>query len=597
MTKRTVGEEGDFDGVTNMETHSNGASGQDNKRLRMEDGGKASRVLHVRNTPPDVSEVEVIRLGIPFGKVTNVLVLVGKGQAFIEMEDLSSAQAMVQHFSNEDTDHGLRGRHVYIQYSKHTELKTADSGHSTSVQAALQAQGSDMSGMETGLGKILRCIVDNMMFPITLDIVHKVFSRIGEVMKVVLFTKNGQLQALIQFDDAVTAKQAMIALDNKNIYDGCCSLRIDYSKLDDLTVKYNNDKTWDYTRPDLPASGSDGVQLMGNTRGMQEESLLGSPYAPRDTPSLGSRDAYGGRMHMEGGGRNDGYGGASMRGMGDMGGYHGMGNMGGGRMGNPGGGMDRSMGGMHRGMGGPHMGGPGMAGPMGGMGGGHMGPGMGLAGPGPGNQYGGGPGMGFAGGQGQSVLLVSNLDEEQTEPENLFILFGNYGDVQRVKIMFNKKDTALVQMTNAQQALLAMTNLDKVRLYDKIIRVVHSKHGAVQLPARGQDDGGLTKDYGNSPLHRFKKPHSKNFNNICPPSNVLHLSNIPETVEDADIQQAFEDEGLNVENFKFFTNNRKMALIQLASVDEAVTGLVKLHNYQLSDSAHLRVSFTKSTIN
>merc|ERR1719509_202376 len=268
--------------------------------------------------------------------------------------------------------------------------------------------------------------------------------------------------------------------------------------------------------------------------------------------------------------------------MGDMGGYHGMGNMGGGRMGNPGGGMDRSMGGMHRGMGGPHMGGPGMAGPMGGMGGGHMGPGMGLAGPGPGNQYGGGPGMGFAGGQGQSVLLVLNLDEEQTEPENLFILFGNYGDVQRV---------------NAQQALLAMTNLDKVRLYDKIIRVVHSKHGAVQLPARGQDDGGLTKDYGNSPLHRFKKPHSKNFNNICPPSNVLHLSNIPETVEDADIQQAFEDEGLNVENFKFFTNNRKMALIQLASVDEAVTGLVKLHNYQLSDSAHLRVSFTKSTIN
>jgi len=588
MTKRTVGEEGDFDGEgeIKMETHSNGASGQDNKRLRMEDG-KASRVLHVRNTPPDVSEVEVIRLGIPFGKVTNVLVLVGKGQAFIEMEELSAAQAMVQHFSNEDTDHGLRGRHVYIQYSKHTELKTADSGHSTSVQAALQAQSSDMSGLESGLGKILRCIVDNMMFPITLDIVHKVFSRIGEVLKVVLFTKNGQLQALIQFNDAVTAKQAMIALDNKNIYDGCCSLRIDYSKLDDLTVKYNNDKTWDYTRPDLPSSGSDGVQLMGSTRGMQEESLLGSPYAPRDTPSLGSRDA--GEYNR---GRNEGYGGGGgMRGMGDMG--YGMG----GRMGNPGGGMDRSMGnmgGMHRGMGGP------MAHPgMGGMGGGHMGgmgPGMGLAGPGPGNQYGGG-GMGFGGGGGQSVLLVSNLDEEQTDPDNLFILFGNYGDVQRVKIMFNKKDTALVQMSNAQQALLAMTNLDKVRLYDKIIRVVHSKHGAVQLPARGQDDGGLTKDYGNSPLHRFKKPHSKNFNNICPPSNILHLSNIPETVEDADIQQAFEDEGLNVENFKFFTNNRKMALIQLSSVDEAVTGLVKLHNYQLSDSAHLRVSFTKSTIN
>jgi len=583
MTKRTVGEEGDFDCITKMETHSNGASGQDTKRLRMEDG-KASRVLHVRNTPADVSEVEVIRLGIPFGKVTNVLVLVGKGQAFIEMEELSSAKAMVDHFANENTAQGLRGRHVYVQYSKHTELKTGDSGHSASVQAALQAQGSDMSNMEPGLGKVLRCIVDNMMFPITLDIIHKVFSRVGDVVKIVLFTKNGQLQALIQFDDAPTAKQAMIALDNKNIYDGCCSLRIDYSKLDDLTVKYNNDKTWDYSRPELPSCGEESMHMMGSHRMLQqEESLLGSPYAPRDTPNLGGMGARE-SDYARGNARNEGYGG--IRGIGDMG--YGMGAMGG-RMGNSGGGMERSMGnmgGMPRGMGG-------MGGPMASMGPG-MG-GMGLAGPGPGNQA--FSGMGFPGGSGQSVLLVSNLDEDQTETDNLFILFGNYGDVQRVKIMYNKKDTALVQMSNAQQALLAMTNLDKVRLYDKVIRVVHSKHGAVQLPARGQDDGGLTKDYGNSPLHRFKKPHSKNFNNICPPSSVLHLSNIPDSVEDSDIQQAFEDEGLTVENFKFFTNNRKMALIQLGTVDEAVMGLVKLHNYQLSDSAHLRVSFTKSKIN
>lgn len=40
-------------------------------------------------------------------------------------------------------------------------------------------------------------------------------------------------------------------------------------------------------------------------------------------------------------------------------------------------------------------------------------------------------------------------------------------------------------------------------------------------------DAGLTKDFTNSPLHRFKKPGSKNFQNIYPPSAVLHLSNIP----------------------------------------------------------------------
>lgn len=54
-----------------------------------------------------------------------------------------------------------------------------------------------------------------------------------------------------------------------------------------------------------------------------------------------------------------------------------------------------------------------------------------------------------------------------------------------------------------------------------------SKHQAVQLPKEGQPDAGLTRDYAQNPLHRFKKPGSKNYQNIYPPSATLHLSNIP----------------------------------------------------------------------
>ena len=39
-----------------------------------------SRVIHIRNIPNDVTEAEIIHLGIPFGRVTNVLVLKGKNQ-------------------------------------------------------------------------------------------------------------------------------------------------------------------------------------------------------------------------------------------------------------------------------------------------------------------------------------------------------------------------------------------------------------------------------------------------------------------------------------------------------------------------------------
>jgi polypyrimidine tract-binding protein 1 len=92
-----------------------------------------------------------------------------------------------------------------------------------------------------------------------------------------------------------------------------------------------------------------------------------------------------------------------------------------------------------------------------------------------------------------------------------------------------------------------MTNLDKTKLWDKPIRVMPSKHTNVQLPKEGQPDAGLTKDYTTSNLHRFKKPGSKNYSNIYPPSSTLHLSNIPSTVEESDLRQAFLAEGLEVQ--------------------------------------------------
>ena len=52
---------------------------------------------------------------------------------------------------------------------------------------------------------------------------------------------------------------------------------------------------------------------------------------------------------------------------------------------------------------------------------------------------------------------------------------------QRVKILFNKKDTALIQMAEAQQASLAINHLDKTKLWGKVIRVMLSKHSNVQV--------------------------------------------------------------------------------------------------------------------
>ena len=193
------------------------------------------------------------------------------------------------------------------------------------------------------------------------------------------------------------------------------------------------------------------------------------------------------------------------------------------------------------------------------------------------------------------VLLVSNLNEEFVTPEALFTLFGVYGDVLRVKILFNKKDNALINFANAQQAATALINLDRAKLWNKPIRVFSSKHLSVQMPKEGTPDSGLTKDFSSSPLHRFKKPGSKNFNNIFPPSPTLHLSNIPATVSEQELRDLFAVYG-RVKAFKFFQKDRKMALLQMESVDEAIIALIATHNYQLADNMHLRCTFSKATI-
>lgn len=99
---------------------------------------------------------------------------------------------------------------------------------------------------------------------------------------------------------------------------------------------------------------------------------------------------------------------------------------------------------------------------------------------------------------------------------------------------------------------LAITHMDKLKVFGKNIRVMLSKHQSVQMPKEGQPDAGLTKDYTQSPLHRFKKPGSKNYQNIYPPSSTLHLSNIPATVNEDDIKDAFAKNGFTVKAFKFF---------------------------------------------
>uniref|UniRef100_A0A673Y4P8 Polypyrimidine tract binding protein 1a n=1 Tax=Salmo trutta TaxID=8032 RepID=A0A673Y4P8_SALTR len=535
------------------------ANGNDSKKFKgeMRSPSAPSRVIHLRQLPGDIQDSEVISMGMPFGKVTNLLMMKGKNQAFLEMNTVDQAQTMVNYYAT--VTPLIRQQPVFMQYSNHKELKTDNSPNQVRVQAALQAVnavqggtmlGSTMSGMGGGMGAsmsvgggemgargmatqspVLRVIVENLFYPVTLEVLHQIFSKYGSVLKIITFTKNNQFQALVQYADPMTAQHTKMSLDGQNIYNGCCTLRVSFSKLTSLNVKFNNDKSRDYTRPDLSTGEQHNPQP-----GMDQHAMAAAAFG---SPGLISASPYG----------------------------HGF----------PQAFTLQQAAGLS------------MPGALASFG---MGPG-GMAASRLGLQA-----LGGGGGQ-AGVLLVSNLNPEvrTVTTHTLFLSPTSvYGDVMRVKILFNKKDNALVQMADGTQAQLAMSHLNGVRLHGRSLRVSMSKHTTVQLPREGHEDQGLTKDYATSPLHRFKKPGSKNYNNIYPPSGTLHLSNIPPAVGEEDLKALFSSSGASVTAFKFFQKDRKMALIQMSSVEEAVESLIEFHNHDLGDNHHLRVSFSKSTI-
>ncbi|KAF7643276.1 hypothetical protein LDENG_00242390 [Lucifuga dentata] len=263
------------------------ANGNDSKKFKgdIRGPGVPSRVIHVRKLPNDVNETEVIALGLPFGAVTNLLMLKAKNQAFIEMNSEDAAQTMVGYYST--VTPVIRNHPIYIQFSNHKELKTDNSPNQARAQAALQAvSASHTASVDSGVptSPVLRVVVENLAYPVTLDVLYQIFSKFGTVLKIIIFTKNSQFQALLQYPDGLTAQHTKLSLDGQNIYNACCTLRISFSKLTSLNVKFNNDKSRDFTRPDLPSG--DGQPTM-------EHPAMAAAF----TPGIISASPYAGAAH------------------------------------------------------------------------------------------------------------------------------------------------------------------------------------------------------------------------------------------------------------------------------------------------------------
>ncbi|KAH9757644.1 polypyrimidine tract-binding protein [Citrus sinensis] len=205
-------------------------------RLKSEAISQFATYLEEEQDEQDEQENDLLQLFQPFGVITKLVMLRAKNQALLQMQDVPSAINALQFYTNVQPT--IRGRNVYVQFSSHQEL--------TTMEQNAQGRGDEPN-------RILLVTIHHMLYPITVEVLHQVFSPHGFVEKIVTFQKSAGFQALIQYQLRPSAVVARSSLQGRNIYDGCCQLDIQFSNLDELQVNYNNERSRDFTNPNLPA--------------------------------------------------------------------------------------------------------------------------------------------------------------------------------------------------------------------------------------------------------------------------------------------------------------------------------------------------------
>ncbi|XP_054865607.1 heterogeneous nuclear ribonucleoprotein L-like isoform X1 [Amphiprion ocellaris] len=216
-------------------------SGGDTESRRRRSGGKddvedshripPSPVVHVRGLCDAVVEADLVEALNKFGNICYVMMMPFKHQALVEFDSVESAERCVACGTREA---------VYIAEQQ------AFFNFSTSQRITRPTNADD----PTSGNKVLLLSIQNPLYPITTDVLYTVCNPVGNVLRIVIFKRNG-IQAMVEFESVEDAQKAKLALNGADIYAGCCTLKIEYARPNRLNVVRNDNTSRDYTKPFL----------------------------------------------------------------------------------------------------------------------------------------------------------------------------------------------------------------------------------------------------------------------------------------------------------------------------------------------------------
>ncbi|XP_063692618.1 heterogeneous nuclear ribonucleoprotein L-like isoform X1 [Bolinopsis microptera] len=109
----------------------------------------------------------------------------------------------------------------------------------------------------SGANHVLEVNVLKPMYPITSEVLHTIASPHGRVSRIVIHNRTEEkIESLIEFDSIMSAEACKEAINGADVYAGCCTLDVKFSKAQSLNVFKNDDDTFDYTdvNPAIAAS-------------------------------------------------------------------------------------------------------------------------------------------------------------------------------------------------------------------------------------------------------------------------------------------------------------------------------------------------------
>jgi len=208
--------------------------------------------------------------------------------------------------------------------------------------------------------------------------------------------------------------------------------------------------------------------------------------------------------------------------------------------------------------------------------------------------------VGSDGGSGK-VIMIHNLDPAVIKDVNpLFTLCSAFGNVDRIKIMFNKRDTAFIQMGNVSDANSIIRHCQGLDIFGKTLVIVRSKIENIHLPYtlvnENNEELNLTKDFTNSPARRFSPKFEKRRSYICSPTHMLYISNLPELFSEKELKFALDMDCKNILKMKPMNKGvTHTYLIQCVDTTAAVKILMFKHLMKFQGN-HVRISFTAAEI-